>query len=87
MLTDAQVVTLCVAYSIMGTPSDRWFLRVVGKYPFHLLPEIPGQPGSVKRRWTWKRSKALVAGNTLTRRLAASLQSERSPSTMTWSSS
>ncbi len=30
-VTDAEVVTLCVAQAIMGTPSDRRFLAVAGK--------------------------------------------------------
>src|ERR1700723_2777395 len=44
-VTDAEVVTLCVAQAIMGIPSDRRFLAVAGKHLRHLFPEIPGQAG------------------------------------------
>jgi Transposase DDE domain len=49
-LTDAEVVTLCVAQAIMGIPSDRRFLRVARKQLRHLFPMIPGQAGYFKRR-------------------------------------
>jgi len=49
-VTDAEVVTLCVAQSIMGIPSDRRFLAVAGKRLAHLFPELPRQPGYFKRR-------------------------------------
>ena len=50
ILTDAEVVTLCVAQAIMGIPSDRRFLRVARKHLRHLFPKIPGQAGYFKRR-------------------------------------
>lgn len=49
-LTDAEVVTLCVAQSIMGIPSDRRFLAVARKRLAHLFPQLPQQPGFHKRR-------------------------------------
>jgi hypothetical protein len=49
-LTDAEVVTLCVAQAIMGIPSDRRFLAVASKHLRHLFPSIPGQAGYYKRR-------------------------------------
>ena len=49
-VTDAEVVTLCVAQAIMGIPSDRRFLRVAAKRLAHLFPALPGQPGYFKRR-------------------------------------
>ncbi len=49
-VTDAEVVTLCVAQSIMGIPSDRRFLAVAGKRLAHLFPQLPKQPGYFKRR-------------------------------------
>jgi hypothetical protein len=49
-VTDAEVVTLCVAQAIMGIPSDRRFLAVASKYLRHLFPRIPGQAGYYKRR-------------------------------------
>ena len=49
-VTDAEVVTLCVAQAIMGIPSDRRFLAVAGKRLAHLFPKLPAQPGYFKRR-------------------------------------
>lgn len=49
-VTDAEVVTLCVAQAIMGIPSDRRFLAVASKRLCHLFPRLPGQPGYFKRR-------------------------------------
>jgi DDE family transposase len=49
-VTDAEVVTLCVAQAIMGIPSDRCFLKVACKQLRHLFPTIPGQAGYFKRR-------------------------------------
>jgi Transposase DDE domain len=49
-VTDAEVVTLCVAQAIMGIPSDRRFLAVASKRLRHLFPQLPGQPGYFKRR-------------------------------------
>src|SRR5680860_611405 len=49
-VTDAEVVTLCVAQSMMGIPSDRRFLKVAAKQLGHLFPELPKQPGFHKRR-------------------------------------
>jgi hypothetical protein len=49
-ITDAEVVTLCVAQAIMGIPSDRRFLAVAAKRLGHLFPRLPQQPGYFKRR-------------------------------------
>jgi len=49
-VTDAEVVTLCVAQAIMGIPSDRRFLAVAAKRLDHLFPRLPKQPGYFKRR-------------------------------------
>lgn len=49
-ITDAEVVTLCVAQAIMGIPSDRRFLAVAAKRLAHLFPELPQQSGYFKRR-------------------------------------
>jgi len=49
-VTDAEVVTLCVAQAIMGIPSDRRFLAVARKRLAALFPELPAQPGYFKRR-------------------------------------
>ena len=50
MLTDAEVVTLCVAQAMMGIPSDERFLRVARKHLAHLFPRLPRRPGFHKRR-------------------------------------
>src|SRR6516164_8639680 len=50
LVTDAEVVTLCVAQAIMGIPSDRRFLKVARKRLGHLFPSIPSQPAYFKRR-------------------------------------
>jgi len=49
-VSDAEVVTLCVAQSIMGIPSDRRFLGAANKRLCHLFPKLPAQPGFHKRR-------------------------------------
>jgi len=49
-VTDAEVVTLCVAQAIMGIPSDRRFLAVATKRLGYLFPDLPKQPGYFKRR-------------------------------------
>jgi hypothetical protein len=49
-VTDAEVVTLCVAQAVMDIASDREFLAVAGKRLSHLFPELPAQPGYLKRR-------------------------------------
>ena len=40
-VTDAELVTLCVAQAIMGIPSDRKFLAVARKRLGHLFPDLP----------------------------------------------
>jgi hypothetical protein len=49
-ITDAELVTLCVAQAIMGIPSDRRFLAVAEKRLVHLFPQLPRQSGYHKRR-------------------------------------
>jgi hypothetical protein len=49
-VTDAEVVTLCVAQAIMGIASDQRFLNVAAKRLVHLFPQLPGRPGCWKRR-------------------------------------
>ena len=49
-VTDAEVVTLCVAQAVMDIDSDREFLAVARKRLSHLFPELPKQPGYLKRR-------------------------------------
>lgn len=50
MLTDAEVVTLCVAQAMMGITSDERFLRAARKQLSHLFPVLPGRSGYLKRR-------------------------------------
>jgi hypothetical protein len=49
-LTDAEVVTLCVAQSIMGIGSDARFVRVARKQLRHLFPALTKRAGLHKRR-------------------------------------
>lgn len=49
-VTDAEVVTLCVAQAIMGIPSDPRFLSSARKHLCHLFPRLPKRPGFHKRR-------------------------------------
>ena len=50
MLTDAEVVTLCVAQAMMGIPSDARFLKSARKQLSHLFPVLPKRSGYLKRR-------------------------------------
>jgi hypothetical protein len=49
-VTDAEVVTLCVAQAVMGISSDREFLAVARRRLGGLFPRLPLQPGFHKRR-------------------------------------
>jgi hypothetical protein len=49
-VTDAEVVTLCVAQAVMGISSDREFLAVARHRLGALFPRLPMQPGFHKRR-------------------------------------
>jgi hypothetical protein len=49
-LSDAEIVTLCVAQVMMGIPSDRRFLRAARRQLGHLFPSLPSQDGLHKRR-------------------------------------
>lgn len=49
-LSDAEVVTLCVAQVLMGIPSDRRFLRAARRQLGHLFPSLPSQDALHKRR-------------------------------------
>lgn len=50
LVSDAELVTLCVAQAIMGIPSDRRFLALAQRQLGHLFPRRPGQSGYHKRR-------------------------------------
>src|SRR4051812_39106660 len=49
-LSDAEIVTLCVAQVLMGIPSDRRFLRAARRQLGHLFPVLPRQDALHKRR-------------------------------------
>ncbi len=49
-LTDAEIVTLCVAQVLIGVPSDRRFLRAARRQLGHLFPVLPTQDAFHKRR-------------------------------------
>jgi hypothetical protein len=49
-LTDAEVVTLCVAQSIMGVGSDERFVRIAARRLGHLFPDLTRRSGFHKRR-------------------------------------
>jgi hypothetical protein len=49
-LSDAEIVTLCVAQVLMGIPSDRRFLRAARRQLGHVFPLLPSQDALHKRR-------------------------------------
>src|SRR5205809_7554803 len=49
-LSEAEIVTLCVAQVVMGIPSDRRFLRAARRQLGHLFPYLPSQDALHKRR-------------------------------------
>src|SRR5213594_2668144 len=49
-LSDAEIVTLCVAQVVMGIPSDRRFLRAARRQLGHLFPHLPRQDALHRRR-------------------------------------
>src|SRR3954463_13724950 len=60
-LSDAEIVTLCVAQVLMGIPSDRRFLRAARRQLGHLFPYLPSQDALHKRR---ARGGGAVTGGT-----------------------
>jgi Transposase DDE domain len=50
IVTDAEVVTLCVAQSMLGIPSDARFIAAARKRLGHLFPHLPDREGFYKRR-------------------------------------
>jgi hypothetical protein len=49
-ITDAEVVTLCVAQAVLGISSDRQFLRAARRQLAGLFPLLPSQDAYWKRR-------------------------------------
>ena len=50
IVTDAEVVTLCVAQSMLGISSDQRFIATAVKRLGHLFPQLPDREGFYKRR-------------------------------------
>ena len=53
-LTDAEVVTLCVAQSIMGVRSDERFVRTAAKRLRHLFPGLTRRSASTSVATGWR---------------------------------
>src|SRR4051794_13166518 len=49
-LSDAEIVTLCVAQVLLGISSDRRFLKLARRLLGHLFPYLPTQSALHKRR-------------------------------------
>jgi hypothetical protein len=49
-ITDAEIITLCVAQAIMGIPSDPRFVAVAAHRLGHLFPHLPTRDAFHKRR-------------------------------------
>jgi hypothetical protein len=49
-ITDAEIITLCLAQAIMGLPSDERFLAVARHRLVHLFPYLPAREAFHKRR-------------------------------------
>jgi hypothetical protein len=49
-ITDAELITLCVAQAMMGIPSDARFLAVAARRLGHLFPRLPERTAYHKRR-------------------------------------
>lgn len=56
-VTDAEIITLCIAQAIMGIPSDDRFIRTAGYRLRHLFPTLPSRDAFHKRR---ARASALI---------------------------
>lgn len=50
IVSDAEIVTLCVAQAMMGIPSDARFIAVARKRLGHLFTKLPDREGFYKRR-------------------------------------
>ncbi len=49
-ISDAEVITLCVAQALMGIPCDERFLRAARRQLGHLFPHLPERTAFHKRR-------------------------------------
>jgi hypothetical protein len=61
-ITDAEIITLCVAQAIMGIPSDPRFVAVAATRLVHLFPQLPTRDAFHKRRLRLSgQTEALIA--------------------------
>jgi len=49
-ISDAELITLCIAQALMGVPSDARFLRAARRQLGHLFPHLPERTAFHKRR-------------------------------------
>jgi hypothetical protein len=49
-ISDAEVITLCIAQAMMGVPSDPRFLAVAARRLSHFFPQLPERTAFHKRR-------------------------------------
>jgi hypothetical protein len=49
-ISDAELITLCIAQAMMGAPSDARFLRAARRQVGHLFPHLPERTAFHKRR-------------------------------------
>jgi hypothetical protein len=49
-ITDAEVITLCIAQAMIGIPSDARFLAAARRRLGHLFPHLPERTAYHKRR-------------------------------------
>lgn len=49
-ISDAELITLCIAQAMMGVPSDARFLRAARRQLGHLFPHLPERTAFHKRR-------------------------------------
>jgi hypothetical protein len=49
-VTDAEVITLCVAQSMLGCRSDEQFIQIASRRLRHLFPDLPDRSAFHKRR-------------------------------------
>ena len=61
-LTDAEIITISIAQSIMGIPSDYRFLALARRQIGHLFPRLPERTAYHKRRLRLSRQiEALIS--------------------------
>jgi hypothetical protein len=61
-ITDAEIISLCVAQAIMGVPSDPRFLALARRQIGHLFPNLPERTAFHKRRLRLSRQIEALIG-------------------------